>query len=511
MNRKLVQHLSSVENFHRTNSLAIDLSNIYGRENIPNRLEMYKFVHKQLGLKAFELVDIQHHPFLPQVYVKVRTEVILTRVETKLKAGVKLAGKNITLYGWRCDVPLTTVKLNGTNPDTTRERIMEVMSQYGEVVACDKGRIDYFKDSHVSDGTWSIRIKPEQGGQGLPSILYYDEGGPTDIWNLIFDGKISCCWKCGMEGHRGDGCRSVRPKTAEQGMTAPVGLGTYCDVVRKGMVGVKWQGMTNQEANLTKQRKLRRKAAEVVEQPDQPVPEHQPLPVQQQPPTPPPPARQQPPKTAAKPAVAKTRPVQLYTGGYGTSSCLRNRFDGGMFGVKYWPVVDTSNRFQQLQQEESEDNEEDEEMLENVETDEGVDSKGRKRVSSNRDSSRGVKTKLDNTVDLSELASSSGGNGGGVGEGDKVSSWGETSSGGTGGGVGQGGQVSSGGKIPVQNGVKFSGGKVMFGKNGANEDVGIDSEGGSEDEEDDDDDDCLVVDKLRQAKFQEALKSRAQF
>ena len=77
--RKLIQHLSSVENVHRTLSLAIDLSTVYGRENLPNRLEMYKFVHKQIGVKAEELEDIQNHPFLPQVYVKVKTEVTLIR------------------------------------------------------------------------------------------------------------------------------------------------------------------------------------------------------------------------------------------------------------------------------------------------------------------------------------------------------------------------------------------------------------------------------------------------
>ena len=39
-NQDLAKHLSSVENSHRTNTLAIDLSTIYGRDNTPNRLEM---------------------------------------------------------------------------------------------------------------------------------------------------------------------------------------------------------------------------------------------------------------------------------------------------------------------------------------------------------------------------------------------------------------------------------------------------------------------------------------
>ena len=211
-NARLVQHLSSVENCHRVNSLAIDLSTVYSRDLLPNRLEMFKFVHKQLGVKAEELVDIQNHPFLPQVFVKVRTEAILERVEAKLMAGVKVFQKNLVLYGWRCDIPLTTARINGTNPDTNKERIIQVLSKYGVVTSCERGRIDYFKDNIVSDGTWIVRIRPEQG-RGLPSIIYYeDDDKNKDVWAVIFDGKVTACWKCGGENHRGDMCRSVRPK-----------------------------------------------------------------------------------------------------------------------------------------------------------------------------------------------------------------------------------------------------------------------------------------------------------
>ena len=254
MNRRLQQHLSSVENVHRTNSLAIDLSTIYGRENMPNRLEMFKFVHKQLNIQAAELVDVQDHPFLPQVFVKVKTEAILNRVELKMNQGVKMYDKNIFLYGWRCDIPLTTVKINGANPDTTKNMIMEVMSKYGVVSSCNRGRVDYFKDHFVSDGTWLLRIRPEQG-KGLPSIVYFSEAGNTDIWSIIFDGKVSICWKCGGEGHRGDQCRSVRPKPNAQGQTAPVGLGTWCDVIKEGH-RKEWMGMAS-KANLSKQKSLK--------------------------------------------------------------------------------------------------------------------------------------------------------------------------------------------------------------------------------------------------------------
>ena len=73
-NQKLIQHLSSVENAHRKNTIAVDLSNIYGWDNMPNRLDMFKWVHKQLQVKAEELVEIQDSPFLPQVFVKVKSE-----------------------------------------------------------------------------------------------------------------------------------------------------------------------------------------------------------------------------------------------------------------------------------------------------------------------------------------------------------------------------------------------------------------------------------------------------
>ena len=210
INQKLVQHLSSVENSHRTNTLAIDLSTVYGRENLPNRLEMFKFVDKQLQVKGTELVDIQDHPFLPQVFVKVENLSIVERIEKKLKQGVKVYNRELVLYGWRCDIPLTTLKINGANPDTTKVRVMEVMGKYGKVVSCDRGRVDYFKENVVSDGTWILRMQPEQG-KGLPSIIYYDdEQGNTDIWSVIFDGKVGLCYKCGVSGHRGDQCRAER-------------------------------------------------------------------------------------------------------------------------------------------------------------------------------------------------------------------------------------------------------------------------------------------------------------
>ena len=79
-NRRLVQHLSSLEFFHRTNTLAIDLSPIQGRDNRPNRKEMFGFITKQLGLKEEEIVAIQHHAFVPQVFLKVQTEDILVKI-----------------------------------------------------------------------------------------------------------------------------------------------------------------------------------------------------------------------------------------------------------------------------------------------------------------------------------------------------------------------------------------------------------------------------------------------
>ena len=242
--QKLVQHLSSVENAHRRNTIAIDLSNIFGRDAMPNRLDMFKFVHKKMGIKAEELLEIQSHPFLPQVFVKMKSEDVMVRTEDKIKAGLKMESRNITLHGWRCDIPLTTVKLNGVNYDTTRERVVEIMSKYGKVESIERGRIDYFKECFVSDGTWLLRIRTEQG-KGLPSTLYYeDEKKNVDIWSLIFDGKVSACYKCGDEGHRGDRCRAAKPKPADSGMIAPVGIGTYCDVVKAG-VQVEWKGMSD--------------------------------------------------------------------------------------------------------------------------------------------------------------------------------------------------------------------------------------------------------------------------
>ena len=97
-----------------------------------------------------------------------------------------------------------------------------------------------------------IRKRPEQG-KGLPSIIYYtDEEGNTDVWSIIFDGKVSLCYKCGQKGHRGDRCRAMDSKEGEKGMMAPVGMGTYCDIVKKD-INVPWQGMSNRQPNFKKQ------------------------------------------------------------------------------------------------------------------------------------------------------------------------------------------------------------------------------------------------------------------
>ena len=77
------------------------------------------------------------------------------------------------------------------------------MSKYGVVEHIERGRIDYFKEEIVSDGTWLVRIRTEQG-KGLPSTLYYeDEQKNTDIWSLVFEGKVTACYKCGGDGAQG--------------------------------------------------------------------------------------------------------------------------------------------------------------------------------------------------------------------------------------------------------------------------------------------------------------------
>ena len=262
MNTKLAGALSAAEHAHRTNSFAIDLSTVYSRDQLPNRLEMFKFIHKQLGLKTEEIVDISSHTFLPQVYVKVKTEQILERVEAKMMQGVKVFQKDVTLYGWRCGVPIITARIHNTNYDTSEERIKEVMTKYGEVVSLERGRVDYFKTSFVSDGTWLIRIRPQQG-KGLPSIIYYeDENKNIDVWAVNFDGKVFACWKCGGQNHRGDTCRSTRPKPGQELSVAPVGLGTYCDVVKQG-VNEEWVGMSNtRRQDFSKQKSLAVSAAQ---------------------------------------------------------------------------------------------------------------------------------------------------------------------------------------------------------------------------------------------------------
>ena len=236
MNRRLVQHLSSLEFFHRKNTLAIDLSPIQGRENRPNRKEMFSFITKQLGLKEEEIVAIQHHAFVPQVFLKVQSEDILGRVETKLLQGTAVNGKTYMLFGWRCDKPLTTVRINNITPETSKEEIEKIMGKYCKVKTCEMGVYECAKTSVIYDGTWLLRVWTEPG-KGLPSVIYYnpDESDDKvfDVWSLNFDGKVSCCWKCGGEDHIGDRCRARRPKLDDRGDVAPVGVGTYSDIVRR--------------------------------------------------------------------------------------------------------------------------------------------------------------------------------------------------------------------------------------------------------------------------------------
>ena len=373
MNRRWVQHLSSVQNCHRKNSLAIDLSTIYGRTNRPNQEDMCKFVHINMGIKEEEFKDIQFHPFLPQVFVKLATEQALIRIEDRIKTGVKMTGKNVVLYGWRCDVPLTTVKLNGADPDTPKDTIVQVMSKYGKVETCDRGRLEYFKNNFVSDGTWLLRMRPEQG-KGLPSIVYYTPkvGGNTDTWSVIFDGKISCCWKCGVEGHRGDQCRSARPKLSDQGQTAPVGIGTYCDVVKDGLA-VQWQGMTNQQADFNHQMSLKpaKKAAPARTTA---------------------PARRPPPAVPAAPAFSsKWVPVAGRAGWENrvSGSCIDKRFDH-------------VNLFEFLENEELED----EDIEIDSEENNVVDGKvNKRRNSNNQDNTKVVKSAKLDTEEFPDLPS----------------------------------------------------------------------------------------------------------
>ena len=493
MQRKWVQHLSSVQNVHRKNSLAIDLSTVYGRDNIPNRLEMFKFIHKQIGIKAEELVDIQDHPFLPQVFVKVKSEEIVKRVEAKMKSGIKVTGKNVTLYGWRCDVPLTTVKLNGANPDTPRDIIIKVMTKYGKVESCDRGRVDYFKENFVSDGTWHLRMRPEQG-KGLPSIVYFTEGGNTDTWSLIFDGKVAICWKCGGEAHRGDQCRSVRPKPSEQGKTAPVGIGTYCDVVKDGLA-VQWQGMTNQQENHSKQMSLRPLQAGQKKSVPAVRPDKQSGP--------------------GSPVVGNRLPVVMSKSGLSWKQNWWRKQNGVSFLQSMREGIITSNPWDVLENEELGENGDDTEGESGDEDNKKKKKKPKRRLSNKQESSREVKSaKLDTNRDSLTQSTSKGDNGGQGSQGCKgdeanlVSVGDEGDKLGVLGGSGGEDGGENGARKSGNSGVELGGGSIdMTGGNGRKTGgVGGYDSGGDEDDELSSDDEAG-----RQAKITEFMRVRAQF
>ena len=198
----------------------------------PTKKDIHTFIMEDMGIGPSELSGVQHHPRFPKVHLQFLKVEDLQRAELKVKDGLEMKAKKIKLYGYRCDTPMVTIVLNGQNMDIGEAEIRRVLSKYGVVVTCDKGKnIDLSLPGHfVTDGTWTIRMTPLIRTKPPETIYYRGLDGAMQTWILIYDGVGSSCVLCGVQGHMSWRCNSVVPRGGRLGRH-PAGMGQWTDVV----------------------------------------------------------------------------------------------------------------------------------------------------------------------------------------------------------------------------------------------------------------------------------------
>ena len=223
--------ISSLSFQYMTNTLELDLSNIFGKGQFPNRGDIHSFISDEMMVTAGMLRGVQHHPRFPKVFIQFEREEDLVVVEDKVKHGLVMKNKGIKIFGYRCDKPMVTIVLNGQDMRLEMDEIMRVMGKYGKVMTCTRGKNNDLstKDKFITDGTWLIRMIPKSVTEPPPETIYYfGESGDVQTWILSYDGVGSSCVLCGLPGHMGFRCRSANPKGGLG--RAPAGLGRWTDV-----------------------------------------------------------------------------------------------------------------------------------------------------------------------------------------------------------------------------------------------------------------------------------------
>ena len=224
--------INSLDFQYLTNTIELDLSNIFGKGMFPSRREIHSFITDELKVTAAMLAGVQHHPRFPKVHIMFEKEEDMIAVELRLKDGLKMANKNLKIFGYRCDNPMVTITVNGQAMKIEKDEIVRVMEKYGKVVTCERGRNHDLstRDKFVSDGTWTVRMNPKLNTKPPETIYYFGEMGLVQTWILNYDGVGSSCVLCGQQGHMGFRCTSIVPKGGKMGL-CPAGLGEWTDVV----------------------------------------------------------------------------------------------------------------------------------------------------------------------------------------------------------------------------------------------------------------------------------------
>ena len=217
-----------------TNTLELDLSNIFGKGMYPNKRDIHTFITDDMKVTAGMLRGVQHHPRFPKVHIMFEKEGDMVEVGERMKNGLMMRAKNLKIFGYRCDRPMVTIVLNGQDMSIGADEITRVMERYGKVVTCERGKNSDLStaDKFVTDGTWTVRMSPKISKKPPETIYYIRVTGEVQTWILSFDGVGSSCVLCGLQGHMGFRCNSIIPRGGKMGRQ-PAGLGKWTDVVHE--------------------------------------------------------------------------------------------------------------------------------------------------------------------------------------------------------------------------------------------------------------------------------------
>ena len=226
------RYINSLEFQYLEKTVEIDFKHIYGKGLYPTQRDINNFVVDDLGVTATMLCGVQNHPRLSKVFLQFETEADIVAVEHKLQGGIIMTAKNIQVYGYRVDKPMVSIVLNGQDMSIPREEIVRVLSMYGDVVHCERGKNhDLSTDTKfVNDGTWIVRLTPRLRKYPPETIYYFGPSRKPQTWILSFDGMGSSCYLCGRQGHKGFHCNASAPRNGRLGKQ-PAGLGKWTEIV----------------------------------------------------------------------------------------------------------------------------------------------------------------------------------------------------------------------------------------------------------------------------------------